>query len=88
MPPTKKDEGEGIVFFHPNATNGRQLGSMAEALMCSAIDDAKKLYNIDGTETDLENLLNKEEAKAQVMSGDIKPLGIEHIYDLFPRDKK
>ena len=83
-----KGKEEGIVFFHPNATNGRQLGAVSHALMASAVDDAKSIYDIDGTETSLEDLLTKEEVKGKIIKGEIRPLGIEHIYGVFPRDKK
>jgi hypothetical protein len=71
MAPKKDEKGEGLVFFHPNATNGRQLGSVSHALMCSAVDDAPGYIDIDGTETDLESELQREELKKKIIKGEV-----------------
>ena len=82
MPPKANDKGAMAVF-----TVGHQLGAVGEAFMCSAIDEAPGFINAE-TGEEMEDLLNKEETKKKILKGELKPLGIEHIYHLFPRDKK
>ena len=36
----------------------------------------------------MEGELDKAELKRQALKGEIKPCGMEHIYYMFPRDKK
>ena len=79
----KKDEKEVMAFFHV----GHQLGSVGQALMCSAIDDAPGFIDAS-TGQEMEDALDKEDMKKKVLKGEIKPCGMEHIYYLFPQDKK
>ena len=72
-----------MVFFHV----GHQLGSVGAALMHAAIDQAPGFIDAE-TGQEMEAELDKEDLKKKVLTGEIKPCGMEHIYHLFPKQKK
>ena len=84
MPPPKKDDEKGaMAIFHV----GHQLGSVGHAFMDAAIDQAPGFIDVN-TGKEMEGELDKAELKRQALKGEIKPCGMEHIYYMFPRDKK
>ena len=91
MAPKSKDK-EAIAFF----TVGHQLGSVGEGLMASAIDEAPGFIDAADGKT-MELLLNgeecslpdfKEDLKKKLHKGEVGPCRMEHIYYMFPKDKK
>ena len=52
-----------------------------------AIDQAPGFIDVN-TGKEMEGELDKAELKRQALKGEIKPCGMEHIYYMFPRDKK
>lgn len=86
MPPAKKEADGAMAIFH---AGGHQLGSVGQAFMAAAIDQAPGFIDAD-TGEDMEELLDKEELKKKVLTGEIRPCGPEHIYPLFSHkeDKK
>ena len=79
----KKDEKEAMAVF----TVGHQLGAVGAAFMHACIDQAPGFIDAE-TGKEMEDLLDKEDLKKKVLTGEIKPCGMEHIYYMFPRDKK
>lgn len=80
---SKKEEEGAMAIFHV----GHQLGAVGEAFMCAAIDQAPGFIDADTGEK-LEDLLDKEDLKQKVHNGELGPCRMEHIYHLFPKDKK
>ena len=86
MPPAKKEADGAMAIFH----TGHQLGSVGQAFMQAAIDQAPGFIDAD-TGEDMEDILDKEELKKKVLTGEIRPCGPQHIYPLFngaDKDKK
>jgi len=79
----KKDQKEMMACF----SVGHQLGAVGTAFMCAAAEQAPGFIDAN-TGEDMEDLLDKEQVKQDIIAGKLKPLGQEHVYHVFPRDKK
>jgi len=80
---SKKGEKEVMACF----SVGHQLGAVGTAFMCAAAEQAPGFIDAN-TGEDMEDLLDKEQVKQDIIAGKLKPLGQEHVYHVFPRDKK
>jgi len=83
MSSVKKKEKEVMAMF----SVGHQLGAVGAALMCAAADQAPGFIDAN-TGEEMEGMLDKEQVKRDILAGKLKPLTIDHVYHVFPKDKK